>query len=249
MISRLRKALGQSAGSIETTATGYRLVEVVMDVDEVDEVDEVEEMLRAAVEEADPTLARKILERAGGRWPGPTLDGLDGDLVEAEQLRLDNLLANTEELVLERTLAFGAGPGLIGVLEAAVAKQPLREKRWELLMLALYRNGRQADVLRTYQRARVMLSESLGLEPGPALVRLEQRVLAQDPALDAMAATDREDATSARSALPEGTLSLLLCDVEGSMQRWEPAPTDTRPTSPPSTTSGPMSPLCNPVTL
>ena len=70
------------------------------------------------------------------------------------------------------------------VAEALVAAHPLREQVWELLMLARYRSGRQADALRAFQDARRVLGEELGLEPGPALRRLEQQILDQDPALD-----------------------------------------------------------------
>ena len=63
-------------------------------------------------------------------------------------------------------------------------QQPLRERPWELLLLALYRSGRQGDALRAYDQARRALIDQLGVEPGPALVRLERQVLDQDPTLD-----------------------------------------------------------------
>jgi hypothetical protein len=71
----------------------------------------------------------------------------------------------------------------IPLLEQMVSEEPLHERRWEMLMLALYRDGRQADALRSYQSARQGLAE-LGLEPGPALGRLEQAILDRDPRLD-----------------------------------------------------------------
>ncbi len=242
MISRLRKALGQTAGSIETTTSGYRLVDVTLDVDEA------ERLLHATMAEPDPVAARALLEQAEALWHGPTLDGLAGELVDAERIRIDNLRADAEDAVFERRLAAGVGadPGLGPALEAAVRDQPLRERRWELLMRTLYRDGRQADALRAFQRARTLLSSHLGLDPGPSLVRLEQQILAHDPTLDADQHSDpgtaspgsdhRHDPGSASGftvgaspgdSLPRGTLTVLLCDVEGSVRQWESNPAQT----------------------
>src|SRR5690606_36804906 len=82
-------------------------------------------------------------------------------------------------------LALGAGEELVPDLEAAVRAQPLREQRWRHLMVALYRDGRQADALSAYQRARAMLVEHLGVEPGPELRATERAVLDQNPTLRA----------------------------------------------------------------
>ena len=68
-------------------------------------------------------------------------------------------------------------------LEALVAEEPLREERWRLLVLALYRAHRQADALAALRRARTSLAEELGVDPGPALRELEAEVLAQSPSL------------------------------------------------------------------
>ena len=241
VVSRLRKALGQSAGSVETTANGYRMVDVELDLDAA------EELLRAALGADGPDEGARLLSEAGALWAGSTLDALQGEVIDAERVRLDELRADAEDAVFEQRLAAG-GDGqdvaLVNELEAAVRAQPLRERRWEVLMVALYRQGRQADALRAYQRARTLLLDHLGLEPGPSLSGLEARILAHDPTLlasDAGAAggtafatnTDivhRVDSTSSGETtptLPSGTLSLVLCDVEGSVGRWESAPTET----------------------
>ncbi|MEM7274066.1 MAG: BTAD domain-containing putative transcriptional regulator [Actinomycetota bacterium] len=242
VVSRLRRALGRSAGSVETTTTGYRLVDVTLDVDDAERL--LTEAIRAAGT-GDRDAATTALAEAVAQWRGPTLDGLDGALIASERLRLDNLRADAEDAVLELRAETGGDGALITDLEAAVRDHPLRERRWELLMLTLYREGRQADALRAFQRARSLLSSHLGLDPGPGLAELEQRILAHDPglatptaplgatatALDPTEPTadpdDRAEPVADGAALPRGTVSVLLCDVEGSVRRWESAPEGT----------------------
>ena len=85
----------------------------------------------------------------------------------------------------EADLVLGRHGELVGELEALCREHPLRERLWELLMLALYRAGRQAEALRAYTEARDRLVDELGIDPGPALRELEARILAQDPSLAA----------------------------------------------------------------
>ena len=85
---------------------------------------------------------------------------------------------------IEAELMLGGHGELTGELEALVQAHPLRERLWGQLILALYRSGRQGDALGAYQRARAVLADELGVDPGPELRRLEAAVLAQDPALD-----------------------------------------------------------------
>ncbi|MEV5742819.1 BTAD domain-containing putative transcriptional regulator [Microbispora rosea] len=94
-------------------------------------------------------------------------------------------LAEAHLVTRERLLAGRVGdPHVVGELEALVAAHPLREGLWELLARTLYALGRQADALEALRTARGRLAEELGLDPGPALRRLEEAILAQDPALD-----------------------------------------------------------------
>ena len=81
-------------------------------------------------------------------------------------------------------LATGRAAEIIGELEAAIADAPLRERRWGQLMLALYRAGRQGEALGAYQRARSLLADELGVDPGPELRRLEAAIVAQDVSLE-----------------------------------------------------------------
>ena len=95
-------------------------------------------------------------------------------------------------------------------LEALVREHPLREGLRELLILALYRAGRQADALAAYQDARAALVDELGLDPSQALQQLEKAILLHDPSLDLAGAS--------LEGLPTGTVTFLFTDVEGSTE-------------------------------
>ena len=117
---------------------------------------------------------------AGRRWPTSSCSGARRRRARGwTSLRLAAL-----EDRLELDLALGEHAAAIPELEALVAQHPYREQLHAHLMLALYRAGRQADALDAFRRARRVLVEELGLEPGPELQRLEAAVLAQDPALE-----------------------------------------------------------------
>lgn len=132
-----------------------------------------------------PAEAICTLDDALRLWRGPAYaDYLGEPWVEAEVLRLTELRAVARERRLETRLELGDAAVVIGELEALVAEDPLREERWRLLALALYRAQRQAGALAALRRARETLAEELGVDPGPALRALEAEVLAQSPALD-----------------------------------------------------------------
>lgn len=114
--------------------------------------------------------------------PFPELDHVPE--AEVEGARLEELVEGAREQLLRAQLAVGAADDLVAPARALVAEQPFREHRWELLMLVLYRAARQAEALDVYAEARARLGEELGVEPGPALQRMQQAVLSQDPALD-----------------------------------------------------------------
>ena len=114
-----------------------------------------------------------------------------GDLVGdqpsllAQAARLDEARFGAQEGRVEALLASGADARAIGEIEILLAQHSLRESLWGQLMLALYRQGRQADALTAYQRAREILADELGIDPSPELSRLHERVLKQDPGLEA----------------------------------------------------------------
>jgi DNA-binding SARP family transcriptional activator/RecA/RadA recombinase len=129
--------------------------------------------------------ARTTLDAALARWRGPALaDFAFESFAQGEIARLHELRLGAEEDRLAALVDLGSHAEAVAMAEGLVAGQPLRERVWGLLMTALYRSGRQADALRAYQTARRHLAEELGLEPGPALRRLEADMLAQAPSLD-----------------------------------------------------------------
>jgi DNA-binding SARP family transcriptional activator len=134
----------------------------------------------------DPAAAVAGLREALALWRGPAYTGHGEQAwAEAEIARLSELRAVAGEQLLAARLGAGESALLVPELELLVDQDPLREERWRLLVLALYRSGRQADALAALRRARDVLAEELGVDPGPALRTLEAEVLAQAPTLDA----------------------------------------------------------------
>jgi YVTN family beta-propeller protein len=118
-------------------------------------------------------------------WRGPPLAEFAYDsFAQIEIARLEELRLSGVEERIEAELALGLHRELIPELEALLSKNPLRERLRGQLMLALYRSGRQAQALDAYRRARRTLVDELGIEPSPALQRLEQAILKQDESLE-----------------------------------------------------------------
>lgn len=133
----------------------------------------------------DAATAAEVLDAALSLWRGTPLPDLaDSDLGQMEATRLVEAREIALEDRIDAALALGRHEDSVVALEPAVADQPLRERRWGQLVLALYRSGRQGEALRAYQRAREVLRDQLGIEPGPALRRLEAAVLDHDPSLE-----------------------------------------------------------------
>jgi WD40 repeat protein/DNA-binding SARP family transcriptional activator len=187
-VSALRRELGRN-GRIETQGSAYRLT-VHQGERDVDRFEELVASARAQIE-TDPATAARKLREALDLWRGPVLADLAYEaFAQTEIGRLEERRWAAFEGKVEAELALGRHAELVSELEAAVAEQPLREHLQELLMLALYRCGRQAEALETYRRARSTLVEQIGVEPGRELRALQDAILAQDPALDAPAGPD-----------------------------------------------------------
>ena len=185
-VSHLRRRLEPDAGArqrdgvIARAGPGYvlRLAPDAVDAWEFE----------AAVEAAAglaPGDAVCTLEPALRLWRGPAYADYAGEpWAEAEIARLTELRGVARERLLATRLELGEAQLVIGDLEALVKEDPLREERWRLLALALYRSHRQAAALEALRRARAVLADELGVDPGPALRALEAEVLAQSPDLD-----------------------------------------------------------------
>ena len=182
-IARLRRALGPGL-RLTTTAAGY-----VLEVrpEQLDALAFDEHVRRARDMPADERAAE--LSRALALWRGPALvEFADLPSVHAEAARLNEVRLTTFEARAEAELELGGSGELVAGLRRLADGEPYRERIHALLMLALYRSGRQADALTVYRDARQRLVDELGIEPGDELRGLEQAILAQDPALGAPAA-------------------------------------------------------------
>ncbi|WP_312888266.1 BTAD domain-containing putative transcriptional regulator [Nonomuraea rhodomycinica] len=189
-ISRLRRVLepGRPRGGpnrlLVTVASGYALR---VAPDQVDALT-FEQLVRAAgehLEEGDPQSARGRLEKALGLWRGtPYSDFADQPWAEAEVNRLTELRLVARERHADTGLRLGLHAETVPDLEALTTEHPLREEGWRLLALGLYRCGRQGDALAALRRARGILADELGIDPGPALRKLESDILAQAPELE-----------------------------------------------------------------
>ncbi|MFJ7630909.1 BTAD domain-containing putative transcriptional regulator [Streptomyces sp. NPDC097595] len=140
---------------------------------------------RAAVA-TDPARAAQILHGALELWRGPALqDCRRGPVCAAEADRLDEMRLTTLEALYEARLRCERHGECVGDLERLTADHPLRERFYDLLMVALYRSGRQAEAIGVYERARRRLVAALGIEPGPALRGRLESVLTHSPGLSA----------------------------------------------------------------
>jgi predicted ATPase/DNA-binding SARP family transcriptional activator len=181
-VARLRAALGES--SIVGSADGYALRDARVDAARFEEL--LAET-RGALRDGEVRAASDAVAAALALWRGPALQGLTGTAwFSAEARRLETLHVDALEEQFEVALALGEHRELTPALRSALADNPFRERLWGQLMLALYRSGRQADALETFQEARRVLGDELGLEPGLELRRLQEAILAHDPAIAAV---------------------------------------------------------------
>ncbi len=199
-VARLRAALGEE--SIVAAADGYALAEA-----EVDAL-RFEALLaesRTALRDGDTRGAADAIAAALSLWRGAALQGLPTtEWFGTEAHRLDSLRIDALEEEFEVKLALGEHGDLEPALRAALNANPFRERLWGQLMLALYRNGRQAEALEAFQEARRVFDDELGLEPSPALRALQDAILSHDPSIAAPAASARR-----RGNLPAPTTSFV----------------------------------------
>ena len=185
-VSRLRRLLNDRPGLVLVTQSpGYRLVVGAGELD-LQRFEELVASGRRALQDGELERAAGALGEALGLWRGlPLADVPSGPLVDDEAARLKERRLLVEEDRADVELRLGRHGPLVGELQALLAQQPLRERLWAQLLLALYRSGRQANALMAYQQLCHGLAEELGIAPSPPLQRLHRQMLAADPALEA----------------------------------------------------------------
>jgi DNA-binding SARP family transcriptional activator len=208
-VSQLRKALGPDV--LLTKAPGYVLAIQAGQLD----LGRFEQLLRAGRAAHGPERAR-LLGEALALWRGPPL--ADSELETfalGEAQRLEDLrLAATEEW-LDAQLELDRHREVVADVDALLRANPLRERLRGLLMLALYRSGRQADALKTYHEGRCILVDELGIEPGRALQQLYAQILRQERILEITAAVAPQDTTDESEEVWNAILAGRLVPVLG----------------------------------
>src|SRR4051812_2281325 len=183
-VSRLRKALaeGRAEAQILTRGRGYELRLPTGAVDAL----RFERLIEEAARERAGAGANGLAGAALELWRGAPLADVASEPFAAPEIgRLEELHMRAIELAIDAELAAGRHGDVVARLEALIAEEPLREPLHAQRMLALYRAGRKSEALEAYREAREALIEQTGLEPGFELRRLQEQILAQDPALEA----------------------------------------------------------------
>src|SRR4051794_1494700 len=182
-VSKLRRVLaraGPGEGAVRSRPPGY-----VLEVDP-ERVD-AHRFVRLVGEgrsarRDDPERSVALYRAALDLWSGPAIAEFAGESwAQPDAVRLEGLRDAATEELFDLLVAGDVTAGLVGEIEAAVARRPRHERLYGQLMIALYRGGRQADALAVYRRAREMLRAELGLDPSVELRGIEQRILRQDP--------------------------------------------------------------------
>src|SRR3954471_20052711 len=179
-VARLRRGLADPSAIV----SGEGAYKLAVEPEEVDALCVLRDTAAAAqrLDAGDHRGAAELSATALERYRGEVLPST-GDWAAPHRARLEEARLKLVETRLSARLQLGHE--VVGDLEAAVTADAYQEGLWELLITALYRAGRQADALATYQRVRARLADELGLDPGPRLRQLEQRGLNHDPALRA----------------------------------------------------------------
>jgi DNA-binding SARP family transcriptional activator len=203
-VSRLRRSLRApeqdgTAGIIRTADAGYVIAARPGELD----LEAFERLTREAREaragDEDRRRAAALLREALGLGQGAPLAGIPGPFAEAQRTRISELLMAASEERLALDIELGAHVAAVAELQTLLARHPMRERLSELLMLALYRSDRQGDALTVFDRARRRLAEDLGIDPGPAMQKMYQRILRNDDSLAAPVQPPRH-----RNAAPDG---------------------------------------------
>ncbi|RRQ69358.1 hypothetical protein CQW39_35795 [Streptomyces griseofuscus] len=186
-VSRLRRKLkalepGRPVSRVTIHPSGYRLTVDEGEMDAAEFVRTVREAESASPYDAEATA--RMLGQALAMWRGPVFGGFPGGtLCQLAGARYEEYRMRAMELRFDAELRLGQHAAVLAELAEAHTHYPLRERFCEQLMIALYCSGRQADALDVFRRMRRQLDEELGIQPSPALRRVESAILRHDPAL------------------------------------------------------------------
>ena len=206
-VAELRKLLGKEL--IVTRPGGYLLDTDPTTVDAVC-FDGLIAQGRELIAAGEPAAARERLGEALALWRGPPLAEFQDDAFARDEIRrLEELRLLARELLLETEIALGRHAEAVPELETLIREHPLRENLRRLLILALYRSGRQADALAAYRDTRTTLLDQLGLDPSESLQALETAILNHDPALEPTALVVDDRQAVRRTNLPMPTTALV----------------------------------------
>src|SRR3954447_5500526 len=184
-VSQLRKALSANGAALATRGSGY-VLEIPPEQIDARVFEQRLTAAQGALEVDDVATAAAEAALALGLWRGPALDDVVYEpFARAEAERLEELRLVALETRIEGELALGQHARLATELESLVAAHPLHERFRAQLMLALYRCGRQSEALEVYRTGSRLLRDELGIEPGPELRELEQKILNHDEELAA----------------------------------------------------------------
>ena len=183
-VLRLRRQLGPAGRHLlQTLPGGYVITPGECELDLVRLEHELA-VARAAAREGDWRRTAEHADACLSLWRGEPLSDVDLPVLAAEHVpRLSEMRLQARELRIEADLALGRPTEAVTELPQLVADNPVRERLYALLMLALYRCGRRAEALDTYRAARKVLAGEVGADPGPELQALHRRILRDDPAL------------------------------------------------------------------
>ncbi|MQY20946.1 AfsR/SARP family transcriptional regulator [Nocardia macrotermitis] len=202
MINRLRTGLGAETGHryLQRGRGGYALT-VPLEQTDYGRLPALITRAQQQLAHGSSAVAVRDFEAAVELWRGAPWEEL-GDMPEltGARVRLGELYETALEELQAARLVLGETAAAIAALPHAIEAAPYRERRWELLALALYRSGRQTEALAALHRFRQRLRADTGTDPGPSLRTLEQRILHQDPAL---LAPDSATAIDPRRIPPE----------------------------------------------
>jgi len=219
--SRIRKALGSDAELLASESGGYAMrigraaqsscADVELDVDTVTALAVDAEKCAAS---GDRRHARELYAKALAHWDGEPLAGVPGPYAETQRARCAEWRLTLLEHRLDLDLQLGHHADTISELTALTVAHPLRERLRELLMLALYRSGRQAEALAVFADTRRLLADELGVDPRSELTDLHQRILEADDSL-ALAPDDAGAAPAASAVAAPAQLPATVADFTG----------------------------------